>query len=70
MNLDVATTVRVCPMRQARDYFVQADNSVRARLVKFALETGRQRSLPLATRAQTQSVLRAEREWIVSRQRD
>jgi len=53
-----------------RGCFVQADNSIRAQLVKFALETGRQRALPLETRAQTQSVLRAEREWIVSRQRD
>jgi len=49
---------------------MQTPNSVRAQLVKFALETGRQRSLPLETRSQTQSVLRAEREWIVSRQRD
>ena len=70
MNLCADTNVRVCPTKQARDYFVQADNSVRAQLVKFALEAGRQRSLPLETRAQTQSVLRAEREWIVSRQRN
>jgi len=70
MNLDVATTVRACLTKRVRGCSVQADKSTRTLLIKFALETGRQRSLPLETRAQTQSVLRAEREWIVSRQRD
>jgi len=70
MNLDVDITATVCPTRKARDCWMQTPNSVRAQLVKFALETGRQRALPLDTRSQTQSVLRAEREWIVSRQRD
>jgi len=70
MNLNVATTVSACPTKRVRGCFVKNPNSIRTLLIKFALESGRQRSLPLETRAQTQSVLRAEREWIVSRQRD